>query len=77
MVALELADLDGVDDAWRARKADEIREGLTGLNIDYRSSIDEFPDAMQPIVSTYALGQGPFAADAKRIKQRRVIDRSS
>jgi hypothetical protein len=54
--------------------ADEIRDGLTGLNIDYRSSIAEFPDAMQPIVTTYPVGQGPFAADAKRIKQRRIIN---
>jgi hypothetical protein len=28
---------------------------------------------MQPIVATYGLGEGPFAADAKRIKQRRII----
>jgi phenylacetate-coenzyme A ligase PaaK-like adenylate-forming protein len=73
MVALELADLDGVDDGWRSRMADQLRDGLTGLNIDYRSSIAEFPDAMQPIVTTYVLGGGPFAADASRIKQRRVI----
>ena len=63
----------GVDDRWRAAMADQLRDGLTGLNIDYRSSIAEFPDAMQPIVSTYGLGEGPFAADAKRIKQRRII----
>ena len=73
MVALELADHDGVDDAWRSRMADRLRDGLTGLNIDYRSSIAEFPDAMQPMVRTYRLGEGPFAADATRIKQRRVI----
>ena len=73
MIALELSDLTGVDDAWRAAMADQLRDGLTGLNIDYRSSIDEFPDAMQPIVTTYPLGDGPFAADATRIKQRRII----
>ena len=73
MVALELADLDGVDDAWRARMADQLRDGLIGLNIDYRSSIAEFPDAMQPIVATHGLGEGPFAADATRIKQRRIV----
>jgi phenylacetate-CoA ligase len=73
MVALELADMAGVDDRWRATMADQLRDGLTGLNIDYRSSIAEFPDAMQPIVATYGLGEGPFAADAKRIKQRRII----
>jgi phenylacetate-CoA ligase len=73
MVALELADLAGVDDRWRATMADQLRDGLTGLNIDYRSSIAEVPDAMQPIVATYGLGEGPFAADATRIKQRRII----
>ena len=73
MVALELADHDGVDDAWRARMADQLRDGLTGLNIDYRSSIAEFPEAMQPIVRTHGRGEGPFAADATRIKQRRII----
>jgi phenylacetate-coenzyme A ligase PaaK-like adenylate-forming protein len=73
MIALELADLTDVDDAWRTAMADQLRDGLMGLNIDYRSSIAEFPDAMQPIVTTYGPFEGPFAADARRIKQRRVI----
>ncbi len=72
-VALELTDLDGVDDAWHEAVADRLRDGLTGLNIDYRSSIAEFPGAMRPIVSAYGVGEGPFAADATRIKQRRIV----
>jgi hypothetical protein len=72
-IALELTDLAGVDDPWRARMSDRLRDGLRDLNIDYRSSILEFPAAMQPIVKTYVLGGGPFAADAARIKQRRII----
>jgi hypothetical protein len=28
---------------------------------------------MQPIVMTYGIGEGPFAADGTRIKQRRII----
>jgi phenylacetate-CoA ligase len=72
-VALELSDETGVDDAWRARMSDRLRDGLRNLNIDYRSSIAEFPAAMQPIVTTYGLGGGPFGADATRIKQRRII----
>ncbi len=71
-VAIELANLDGVDDAWRAAAAERLRDGLTRLNIDYRSSVGEFPAAMLPIVSTYAPGSGPFAGDARRIKQRRI-----
>ena len=73
LVALELNDEVGIDDAWRARMADRLRDGLRDLNIDYRSSILEFPGAMQPIVHTYGLRGGPFAADATRIKQRRII----
>jgi phenylacetate-CoA ligase len=71
-VAIELADLDGVDDAWRLAAAERLRDGLTALNIDYRSSVGEFPGAMLPIVSTYEVGSGPFAGDAARIKQRRI-----
>jgi phenylacetate-CoA ligase len=71
-VALELSDASGVDDAWRAAAAERLRDGLAGLNIDYRSSLGEFPAAMLPIVTTCGLGEGPFAADAGRIKQRRV-----
>ena len=71
-VAIELSDLDGVDDAWRLAAAERLRAGLTNLNIDYRSSVGEFPGAMLPIVSTYGPGDGPFAGDAHRIKQRRI-----
>ncbi len=72
-VALELNDLTGVDDRWRAAMSDRLRDGLRDLNIDYRSSLGEFPEAMQPIVMTHGRGEGPFAADATRIKQRRII----
>ena len=71
-VAVELSDLDGVDDAWRTGAAERLRDGLAALNIDYRSSLGEFPGAMLPIISTYPLGGGPFAGDATRIKQRRM-----
>ena len=71
-VAVELSDLEGVDDAWRVATAERLRDGLGNLNIDYRSSLGEFPGAMLPIVTTYAVGDGPFAGDAARIKQRRI-----
>jgi phenylacetate-CoA ligase len=71
-IALELADLDGIDDAWRTAAADRLRDGLGTLNTDYRSSLGEFPGAMLPIVSTFGPGGGPFAGDATRIKQRRI-----
>ena len=71
-VALEFSDVDGIDEAWLAATAGRLRDGLEGLNIDYRSSLAEFPAAMLPLVSVHALGTGPFAGDATRIKQRRL-----
>jgi hypothetical protein len=71
-VSIELVDLDGVDASWRAAAAERLRDGLAALNIDYRSSLGEFPGAMLPIVTTFGVGEGPFAGDATRIKQRRI-----
>jgi hypothetical protein len=71
-VSLELTDLEGVDDAWRQRRSDALRAGLSAVNADYRASVGEFPEAMKPIVRTHSLGEGPFRADAGRIKQRRI-----
>ncbi len=73
VIDLELGDLDGVDQGWRESAADRLRDGLTGLNIDYRSSVVEFPAAMRPIVETFGPGEGPFAGDRTRIKQRRIL----
>jgi hypothetical protein len=61
-----------VSEAWRSERARHIRDGVARLSRDYRTSLDEYPEAMLPIVRTYALGTGPFAADADRIKQRRI-----
>ena len=71
-VALELASIEGVDEAWRAAAAERVRDGLAAINLDYRSSVAEFPGAMLPLLSTHAVGEGPFAGDAARIKQRRI-----
>ncbi len=71
-VALELTDLEDVDDAWRTAAAERMRDGLSTLNLDYRSSVGEFPGAMLPLVSVHPLGGGPFVADASRIKQGRI-----
>jgi phenylacetate-CoA ligase len=71
-VALELSDLGGIDEAWRTAAATRIREGLAEINLDYRQSVGEFPEAMLPIVSSWALADGPFTGDATRIKQRRI-----
>jgi hypothetical protein len=71
-VLLELADGFAADDAWREARATHIRDVVASLSRDYRTSCDEFPAAMKPLVQTFAEGSGPFAGDAQRIKQRRI-----
>lgn len=50
-----------------------ILETLRQLNSDFRSAWQEFPDTLVPVVKLYGLGEGPFAGDAGRIKQVRLI----
>ena len=52
--------------------AAQFQMGLANLNLDYRAALGEFPAAMVPIVELYPRGEGPFKADAGRIKQRRI-----
>ena len=71
-ILLELDEGVTVDDAWRQQRALHIRDAVAILNRDYRTSLDEFPAAMLPMVLTFPSGSGPFAGDAERIKQRRI-----
>jgi phenylacetate-CoA ligase len=77
LVSLELTDVQGIDEAWRLARAESFAAGLAQLNMDFRSSVGEFPAAMRPLVRTYGRGEGPFAADAHRIKQRRIVPGST
>jgi len=72
-IALEVREDTKIEDGLAEQIAGRLRDGLAGLNLDYKEALGEFSAAMQPIVTLHALGQGPFAADAGRIKQRRVI----
>jgi phenylacetate-CoA ligase len=53
--------------------AERLRDGLARIDPDFRAAVKEFPAAMLPIVTFYEFGEGPFALDAGRIKQRRVL----
>lgn len=48
---------------------------LRDLNADFREALKEYPEAMVPDVQLFRLGQGPFAEDAGKIKQARLIKR--
>ena len=72
-VAIELADLEGVDDAWRAAAAERLRDGLIGAQHRLPLIGRRIPgrDAADRRRRTRS-GEGPFAGDATRIKQRRI-----
>jgi phenylacetate-CoA ligase len=55
------------------RFEDRMTERIRRLNADFREAMHEHPDTARPVVRLYALGEGPFAADAGKIKQTRII----
>jgi phenylacetate-CoA ligase len=50
-------------------------KGLIALNADFRAAWQEYPDALTPVIELHPRGAGPFAADAGRIKQARLLKR--
>jgi phenylacetate-CoA ligase len=72
-IALELRKEETADAAWALSLVESFRDRLEALNTDYREALHEFPAAMQPVVDVYPAGGGPFAANAGRIKPRRLI----
>jgi phenylacetate-CoA ligase len=50
--------------------------GLIALNGDFRAGYREYPEALTPVIELHPIGGGPFAADAGRIKQARLLKRS-
>lgn len=75
-IALELGAGEIADDAWREGLVATFRDGLDRLNADYREALQEFPEALQPIVTVHPFRSGPFAEDAGRIKPRRLVSPS-
>ncbi len=43
---------------------------LAKLSFDYKKAKDEYPEAVEPIIRTFALYQGPFQENQFRIKKR-------
>jgi phenylacetate-CoA ligase len=56
-----------------AEVAAAIRRRLATLSADFRAALDESPAAGDLRVRLWDPGTGPFAANAGRIKQRRVV----
>lgn len=45
---------------------------LAKLSADYKKAKDEYPEAVEPVIRTFGLGQGPFQENETRIKKRYV-----
>jgi hypothetical protein len=60
-------------DRLRTEFEQRIPERIRALNADFRTAMEEHPDSARPVVELYSLGEGPFAADAAKIKQTRII----
>ncbi len=59
-----------------ARYRDSILEQLIALNADFREAWQEYPETVTPVIELHPRGTGPFAADAGRIKQARLLQRA-
>jgi phenylacetate-CoA ligase len=46
---------------------------LAELNADFREALHEYPESLQPEIILHRVGEGPFAANAGRIKQARLL----
>jgi phenylacetate-CoA ligase len=56
------------------RKFDErIVERLRSLNADFREAMQEYEETVTPVIRLYSMGSGPFAGDAAKIKQTRIL----
>lgn len=56
-----------------SRFAKSIVPNLVALNADFREAWREYPGTLVPDIRLYRIGEGPFAADAGRIKQTRLL----
>lgn len=55
------------------RFAESIVPSLVALNADFREAWREYPETLVPEIQLHRIGEGPFAADAGRIKQARFL----
>jgi phenylacetate-CoA ligase len=56
-----------------ARFSKSILKHLLNLNADFREAWQEYPEILVPEIRLHPVGEGPFAADAGRIKQARIL----
>ena len=52
---------------------DSVLKNLIALNADFREAWQEYPETVTPVIELHRRGTGPFALDAGRIKQARLL----
>jgi phenylacetate-CoA ligase len=52
---------------------ESILRHLLKVNADFAEAWKEYPETLVPVVALYGAGQGPFQADADKIKQVRML----
>lgn len=61
------------DEPLRKKFAESILAHLIKVNADFAEAWREYPDTLVPEVRLYRIGEGPFQADASKIKQSRLV----
>jgi phenylacetate-CoA ligase len=61
------------DDGIGSQLAGAIRERLLANSRDYQAAVEENPRAAELVVRLHAVGTGPFADDASRLKRRYIV----
>lgn len=59
----------------RRKFGDSVLKTLLQLNADFRAAWHEYPETLVPDIQLHRIGQGPFQADAGKIKQARMLKR--
>lgn len=67
----ELLDME-VQDGVEEKLAHILTPELTKLSGDFKKATEEYTQAVEPIIRTFGLHEGPFAEDQSRIKKRYI-----
>ena len=62
-----------ISPALQSKFEDRIVASLRSLNADFRESMQEYEETVTPLIQLFPVGNGPFANDAAKIKQTRML----
>ena len=65
--------LTKVTDDLQLRFEQHMTSRLRALNADFREAMQEYEEAVTPLIELFSVGEGPFARDSAKIKQTRMV----